>query len=193
MTHIIAGRMQQQDQVEHAISRLIEAGFSEDQITSFYVNPPGQHDMFPLGGYRDKSPGAKESDEGMARGAAAGGAIGAAVGIASAPVTGPVGTAVGALVGAHIGSLVGSLSEMKEKGEGEVGGENADLPRRSGMVVAVGVSDPAKEDDIIEVLESIGADQIELAEGTIVDGNWEDFNPLQPPRLLRTAEQRSSR
>ncbi len=103
MTHIIAGRLQQQDQVHHAIAQLIDAGFPEGQISSFYVNPPGQHELYFLGGDRDKSPGAKESESGVLRGAATGGVIGAVVGVAGIPVVGPISAAAGTMVGAYIG------------------------------------------------------------------------------------------
>ena len=64
MTVIIAGRFEQQDEVQEAISALQRAGAPPSQISSFYVNPPGQHDMFPIGGDRDESPGAEDSDKG---------------------------------------------------------------------------------------------------------------------------------
>lgn len=189
MTHIIAGRMQQQDQVHQAIAQLIDAGFPEDQISSFYVNPAGQHDLYPIGGDRDQSPGAHQSGAGMVRGAAAGGALGVAAGAVAIPVTGPLGPAVGGLVGAHIGSLMGSLSHMKERGEQEDTRENTEPQRKSGMVVAVGVTAPTSEDVAIAVLERLGADQIERAEGTIAAGNWTDFDPLKGPALLHPEDE----
>ena len=187
MAHIIAGRFEQQEQVQLAIEQLLSAGFPRDQISSFYVNPPGQHDLYPIGGDRDISPGAKESGEGVARGVAAGSAIGAGVGLAGAAVTGPVGPLIGTLVGAHLGSLIGGLSEMKEQGESEQrSDENTEPQRKSGMLVAVGMTDDAHEADAIQVFRTLGANQIERAEGRITEGNWEDFNPLSPPILLNS-------
>jgi len=185
MTHIIAGRLQQQEQVQQAIYQLMVLGFAPGQISSFYLNPPGQHDMYPVGGDRDDSPGATKAGSGAVNGAAAGGAVGAAVGLIGAPVTGPVSTALGALVGAHVGALIGSLSQMKDKGEttGD-DAENAAAVRRSGMMVAVSVSKPESEPHVIAVLKNLGADQIELGEGTISKGDWTDFDPRVPPNLI---------
>ena len=50
MTTIISGNFQQQDQAQQAMAELQRAGFAIDQTTTFFVNPPGQHDRFPVGG-----------------------------------------------------------------------------------------------------------------------------------------------
>jgi len=184
MTQIIAGHFQQQLQVQQAIDQLQNAGFPQDKICAFYLNPPGQHDLFPLGGDRDKSPGAKESGHTMARGAVTGGVIGGAAGIAGGVVAGPVAPVVGALVGAHIGSLVGSLSGMKEKDEQEQDNENTITQRKAGMMVAVSTEQSDNEHDAVEILRSLGAEQIERADGTISEGNWEDFDPLKAPTII---------
>jgi hypothetical protein len=182
MTTIIAGRFEQQDQVQHVIEEMIRTGFSADQISSFYVNPAGQHHQTPIGGDRDKSPGAKESTVGTAAGMATGGTVGAAVGAATAPVTGPIGAVTGALVGAHIGSLVGTLNKMDDNGAAV---EENEVPiRHAGMVVAVSVPEPGNEGQAIQVLRASGAEDIERTEGTIVDGDWKDFNPVSAPSLV---------
>src|SRR5262245_66575728 len=112
-TTVIAGRFQLQDEVGHALDELLQAGFARERISSFYVNPSGQHSTYAIGGDREKSPGAEEAGKGIAAGAAAG----AAIGVATLPVLGPVGPVTGGLVGAHVGGLVGTLSKMKEKDE----------------------------------------------------------------------------
>jgi len=186
MAHIIAGRVQRQDQVEALVNRLVESGYPQDSISSFYVNPPGQHDVYPIGGDREDSPGAQEATSGSVVGAATGGVIGTAVGAAGMPIAGPAGAVAGAALGAYVGSLVGSLSEMKERGEPEQGdGEhsNEDPVRKAGMLVAVKIPDAA-EADVAAILRSSGAVQIERANGTITGGNWVDFDPLAPPQLI---------
>ena len=60
MSYIIAGYLQQQDQVEKVISQLVGGGFAKKKISAFYVNPAGQHGLYPIGGDQDESPGAKE-------------------------------------------------------------------------------------------------------------------------------------
>ncbi len=182
MTTIIAGHFQLQDQVDNARQALLDAGFPNDGISAFYVSQPGQHATHQLGGDRDKSPGAKDTPEGLAKGAATGGAIGAAIGAATVPLTGPIGPVVGGLVGAHVGSLY-SFSEMKDKGEPEQGGENTVEPRSPGMMIAVALPD-GDAGRAVQVLRDLGANRIEQAEGTITNGDWKDFDPLSLPRLV---------
>jgi hypothetical protein len=55
---IIAGRFSIQSQVTGAVEALHREGFSADHISSFYVNPPGQHDLYRYGGDLDRSHGA---------------------------------------------------------------------------------------------------------------------------------------
>lgn len=173
MTVIIAGRFAQQDQVQEAIVALQRAGAPSDQITSFYVNPPGQHDLYPIGGDRNESPGAEDSDKGTAAGLGAGGVIGGAAGAAA----GALGAITGALVGAHIGSLIGSLS---------VTDENKDIPplRQAGMLVAVTATSEEEEEKAIATLRAAGATCLERAQGQIVNGEWTDFDPLSSPQFV---------
>ena len=183
MSVIIAGRFSQQSEVQDSMEELLRAGFGREQISAFYVNPPGMHDNYPMGGDHDRSPGAHESDKGIARGAAAG----AAVGVAATPFLGPVGAVTGGLLGAHIGGLVGGLSEMKERGEtGEEGedADNADPLRHAGMMLAIAIDGSEQEDRAINLLQSLGAADIERSEGTITDGDWVDFDPTSLPHLV---------
>lgn len=183
MSTIIAGRFLQQTQIEHTIEELVRAGFGRDRISAFYVNPPGQHDSYPIGGDHAVSPGAHESDKGVAIGAA----TGAAVGVAATPFLGPVGTVTGGLLGAHVGGLVGSLSKMKERGETGEHAEDADNAapvRHSGLLLAIAV-DPDDSDHAANLLRSMGAMELERAEGTIENGDWIDFDPTATPHILQ--------
>lgn len=190
MHTIIAGRFQQQSEVEYTVDELQRAGFARDRISTFYVNPPGQHDAYPIGGDRAASPGAEQSAKGVATGAA----IGAAAGVAATPFLGPVGAVTGGLVGAHVGGLVGSMSQMKEKDDGDAPIHAQDPPaqRQSGMMVAVAVGDDAQEDQAIHVLRAAGAADIERTQGTIANGDWSDFNPLDTPNLIGNLQQTPS-
>ncbi|ELX13580.1 hypothetical protein Jab_1c22160 [Janthinobacterium sp. HH01] len=180
MTTIIAGHFQLQDEIADARIALLGEGFGADRISAFYVNPPGQHDVYKLGGDHDKSPGAKDSDTGVVQGGAAGAVAGAVAGSATIPVTGPLGPIVGALVGAHVGSLY-TLATMKEAGEPEQGGDNQRPPRKSGMLIAVAVDDAAQQQRALAVLRRLGATDVERAEGSIAGGDWRDFNPNSLP------------
>jgi hypothetical protein len=190
MSQIIAGHFLLQEEIEQAREALIAAGFPYERISAFYVNQPGQHDLYELGGDREKSPGAKETPQGMAAGVSAGGAVGAVVGAATMPLTGPAGPVVGALVGAHVGSLY-SFKDMKEVGQAEGGKENSSgaesgddnqqRPRKPGMLIAVALVGKAEQPRALDVLRRLGASQIEQAQGTISDGDWTDFDPLSVP------------
>jgi hypothetical protein len=183
MSTIIAGHFQLQDEVEQARRALVDAGFSSERISGFYLSQPGQHDMTPIGGDHQQSPGAKESPKGVAEGAAGGAAIGVAAGALTAPVTGPLGPVVGGLVGAHVGSLF-SFSKMKEAGEREEGGRAPVENRPAGMLVAVAFDDPGMEGQAVDLLRRLGAHHIERAQGNIIDGDWADFDPNSLPQII---------
>lgn len=186
MSTIIAGHFQLQDEIDAARRGLLEAGFAADRITTFYLNPQGQHDAHELGGDHDKSPGARESDEGVLQGGGAGAVAGVVAGSAALPLAGPLAPVVGALVGAHVGSLF-SLSKMKDAGEpeeGPDGHENTIAPRLSGMRIAVAVDDAAQEQQAIELLRQRGAQDLERAEGAIHAGDWRDFDPTSRPQRV---------
>lgn len=186
MTTIIAGRLQQQSAVDETTEELVRAGFARDRIASFYVNPPGQHDAYPIGGDHAVSAGAKQTGKGAALGVAAG----AATGFAAAPFLGPVGAITGGLLGAHVGGLVGSLSEMKEPGETGEHAEDIDNAaplRHAGLLLATAIDDGDQEDSVIRIFRAMGATDIERAEGRIEHGDWIDFDPASPPALVAYA------
>ena len=68
MSVIIAGRFEEQSEVEIAVQSLRNAGFPADQISSFFLSPAGQHARYSMGGDHDKSVGAEESVKGTAAG-----------------------------------------------------------------------------------------------------------------------------
>jgi hypothetical protein len=180
MQTIIAGRFEQQSDSDHAVRELIRAGYESRHISSFYLNPPGRHDIYPIGGDENSDSGAKQAPAGLAAGTVAGGTIGAAIGAATLPVTGPLGAIAGAFVGAHIGNITGSLNAMEDDGA-----SNTPTPRGRhwGMMVAVGVDNDDAESSAIDLLRSLGATDIERAEGTIENGDWSDFDPISTPHF----------
>ena len=191
MTTIITGNFQQQTEAQHALSDLAGAGFAADKATTFFVSSAGQHDLYPIGGDEKESPGTEAAGAGVASGAAVGGVIGAAVGLATLPVLGPGAAVVAAGVGAYAGSLYGGLANLSDKpdlstpsGGGEVSPGNNHALRKSGMLVAVCAPASAQQDAAIRILRAHGATDIESPEGTIVAGEWTDFNPLTPLQLV---------
>ncbi|MEC4720683.1 glycine zipper domain-containing protein [Noviherbaspirillum sp. CPCC 100848] len=191
MTTIIAGRFQEQSEATYAVEELLRAGFDREQLCYFFCNPAGQHGAYPIGGDENISPGAKQSGKGVAAGAA----TGAVVGAAATPVLGPVGAVTGSLVGAHIGGLVGSMSSMKDQDEMHEEGSAPRNPvpvRQSGMMVAVAVpQDDEYHDRAVNVLRSLGAMDIEQAQGTMENGDWVDFDPVSLPQLIDYAPEQS--
>ena len=181
MTTIVAGRFELQTEAEAAVAALARAGFDTGQISVFFNSPAGQHDQTTIGGDRDQSPGAENTGVGNAAGIATGGAIGAAVGAVTTPLTGPIGAITGAFVGGHIGQLVGAMGATKDDGGGA--GENRIPVRQAGMMVAVAIGD-GQQDRALDALRSVGAADLEIGEGSIVAGDWADFDPVAPPRFI---------
>src|SRR5690606_22971309 len=68
MHDIIAGRFELQDRADEALAALRQAGFAADALAAFYLNPHGQHDLYPIGGDDESSAGARHAGGGAARG-----------------------------------------------------------------------------------------------------------------------------
>jgi len=199
MTPIIAGRFEQGAQAEAAVAALCHAGFDAADVTTFFVNPAGQHATYLIGGDRDASPGSKHAHTGALTGAAVGTAVGVGVGLAASPLMGPAAVVAGAGAGAYAGSLVGALSKMEEKPAAAKPDEYVVEPaatvaaptdtdtasvRSSGIFVAVRAVEFAKRVAAVNVLRAKGAQDIERADGTWQAGQWIDFDPLKPPLLV---------
>ena len=189
MRTIIVGRYNQQGEAEYASRELLRAGFPLSEMSLFYVNPEGQHALYPLGGDEDESPGTHDAKSGAMRGAAGGVGAGALVGVATMPVLGPAGPLLGAAVGAYAGSLVGALNNMEETEQRADPVREGDAPgdvhtHKSGYVLAVAVDTSGKREDAIEILGE-RAQEVEETEGTLENGDWADFDPLAPCKVIR--------
>jgi hypothetical protein len=175
MSTIIAGRFEQQPQVDATIEALERAGFPRERIASFYVNPPGQHDRYAIGGDYEKSPGAEETNTGAAAGVVAG----AAAGIAATPLVG----VAGPLVGAYVGSLIGGMNKTSD--------QDQPYEHREGLRVAVALNGSESEQRVLDILKAQGATDLERVQGKIENGDWVDFNPVEPPTPAQPPDQRS--
>lgn len=179
---IIAGRFALQDQADAALAALRQAGFQRDALAAFYLNPNGQHDIYPIGGDEQSSPGARHSGAGAAKGGGIGAAVGAAAGVAATPLVGPAGIAIGAGIGAYTGSLVGAVSSTDETSDvdEQTGRPSAAQPtvteRTPGVLVAVRVDDQSRQ-QAIDTFRAAGAEDIEQATGELSEGEWKDFDP----------------
>jgi hypothetical protein len=185
MSTIIAGGFDVVTDAENAVHRLEVAGVSRDDLCRFRINPAGEHNALPAGGDRHNSPGAKHASSGAGKGAAIGAVVGLAAGAAAAPLLGgtglvAAGLAAGAGVGAYAGSLWGSLQEIDK----EVPAGHDDV-RPAETLVAVNLGSAAiSREEVMHIFEECGARQIETAEGSWVDGEWSDFDPVGAPRLI---------
>jgi hypothetical protein len=184
---IIAGNFEDNSRATEAVKALVKGGVAPDQVCVFFLNPPGQHDAYPVGGDRGESPGSRQSDTGALKGAAVGGTAGLAAGAVAAASTaalGPIAVLAGLGVGAYTGALAGALSKTGRRPEKEAGEPATPPPRRAGMVVAVNVSAKVPEKRATDALRQHGARDIERAQGTWTQGKWEDFDPLSTPQLV---------
>jgi hypothetical protein len=160
MPIIVAGRFEQQADADAAVAELIRRGFARDQVTSFFVNPPGQH-----GDNRAASSGAEKAGTGAATGAAVGGAVGLGVGLAATPVVGPAAVPAAAGVGAYVGALAGALGKMEDAPADRPYTEPPSEVRHAGIVVTARAPEPEQRARALEVLQASGAKDIETTEG----------------------------
>lgn len=181
MDNIVAAEFGDFVSAEGAMQALEGDGFASSQITSFYLNAPGQHATYPIGGDQDEDPEAKGAGAGAAQGAVLGGAAGLALGLAAMPLVGPLAIAGGLAAGAYSGSLAGAVGAL---GKGETRPEPP-LARPSGVVVAVHAPTVSDRQRATAVLQRQHANSIEIAEGTWQDGTWLDFDPVSIPRWRR--------
>jgi hypothetical protein len=191
MKTLIVGHYDLQEEAEIAARDVLRAGFSATEMSLFYLNPQGQHALHPVGGDEDESPGTHDAQSGAVRGAAGGAGAGVLVGAATIPVLGPAGPLLGAAIGAYTGSLVGALNNMEEPPETRADtARNSDAPaadvepRRSGYMLAVAVNTPTERKYAIEILGE-RAQLLEEAEGNLQNGEWTDFDPLAPCKVIR--------
>ena len=192
MATIIAGRVETQQRADDLMDALLERGVAASDMQAFYVNPPGQHDVTPIGGDVQADPGTQESSLGQTTGVVAGAAAGLAAGAlagAAMPPLAPVLAVALAGVGAYAGSMVGAMASTRtpeqEKRATETSSPDDDAydTRHGGMTLAVRV-DPVNEPMVVSMLRNAAVEDIERAEGQWRDGEWADFDPLQPPHKI---------
>ncbi|MDQ3446218.1 MAG: hypothetical protein M3496_08610 [Pseudomonadota bacterium] len=192
MATIIAARVETQQRADDLMAQLQSHGVAADDMQAFYVNPPGQHGTYPIGGDVAVDTGTEDSNLGQASGVAAGAAAGLAAGAVAGAVIPPLAPIIAvalAGVGAHVGGMAGALASTRtsheEKQETETSTPDADAvnTRRGGMTLAVRV-DPANEKNVIDTLSAAAVEDLELAQGDWQDGQWVDFDPLAPPHKI---------
>jgi len=175
MERIIAGRFQSKDSAD-AVAALLGQYIETTDICIFHNNPPGQHDAYALGGDEDADSGAEGAGK-----SAAGTAIGAGLAAgAIGALGGPVIALAAAATGAYVGSLGGALQGLGD----DEGKPHAPDNRPGGIMLSVRIADPLNEKRVIATLRTEGAVDIEQADGEWSNGDWVDFDPVAPPRLI---------
>jgi len=192
MATIIAARVKTQKRADELMAQLQSQGVAASDMQAFYVNPPGQHGTYPIGGDVAVDTGTEDSNLGQASGVAAGAAAGLAAGAvagAAIPPLAPIIAVAMAGVGAHVGGMAGALAstrtshEEKHETETSTPDEDAVNMRRGGMTLAVRV-DATNEQGVIETLSAAAVEDLERAQGDWQDGQWVDFDPLAPPHKV---------
>lgn len=185
MSLIIAARFATFDDANAAARRLMDAGVHEDAMHVFFVNPPGAHDTYTVGGDQAVDPGTKGAPRKQLGTAAVLGGIGAVAGgvIVSLFAESFIPIIAGAGLGAYVGSLAGAMRGLDRKRDNvqqphaaQTKGEG----RTSGVMLAVN-TDGERAQDIAAMLAAAGGHEVERAQGRWRNGTWEDFDPLKPP------------
>lgn len=173
MEDIIAGRFQTEDETRSAAASLADF-VRKDDFCIFFNNQPGAHDLDRDAESSDDQGAAKGAKTGAASGSVVAGTIGTLVG-------GPAAGAVAAAVGGYTGSLAGTAGGLPGEGEST---NKAPRLRSAGMMLAVRVANADNTQRIVERLRQQGAADIEKAKGKWMNGDWVDFDPAAPPRLV---------
>lgn len=186
MSLIVAARFTTFPTAEAAADRLFRAGFVEEDVSLFFVNPRGQHARFPIGGDQNKDAASVDAPKGAGMGVTIGAVAGAIVGVGifaafSAPV---LVSAIAAGVGAYIGSLIGAMYRTRDAARNTRHGHDHDETRDSGVLLAVHVT-PETQQDAAHVLREAGGASIERATGRWQQGRWADFDPTRPPQPVQ--------
>jgi hypothetical protein len=179
MSRIIAGRFDVTVDADAAIEALRREGFDREEIDSFYVAPPGQNDMTPVGGDAPMaSAGSRFAGVGAIAGAVVGGLIGMLIGFAIDSRYGAVAVLFAAGLGAYVGSFLGAMNKVRGGRRAEASVEHPVEPK-AGRMIALNVDRAGMDARALKVLRAYGARDVGRADGTWRNG-WKDFDPRAP-------------
>jgi hypothetical protein len=185
MTIIVAGHFAHIEDLHEATAQLTGAGFARDEYATYFLNQPGQHGLYPVGGDAGSDEGTRDSGKTASAGAVAGGAAGAVVGSPG----GPIGALAGAGIGAYLGSLAGALAGARDPDPDQATRERPAEPP-PGPMVAVRADTQELEATAVDILDRCHARQIDRTHGEWHSGEWLDFDPRKPIQtLLRRDDQ----
>ncbi len=178
MSRIICGMFDRSVDADAALASLKRDGFQAAEVDNFYVGPPGQHSMTPIGGDAHSDAGARFAGGGAMKGALIGLFPGIAIGLVASLKVGPESIPLLTLLGALIGAFAGAMLKLHAPRRGEATHEHPAEPR-GGRMVAVCVDRTGTEPRALEALRANGARDVRRAEGEWSNG-WRDFDPRSP-------------
>lgn len=180
MSKIVAGRFDSTLDADAALAALAREGFTDGDVDSFYVGPPGQHDMTRVGGDAPhSSAGSRQAGAGGAIGAVIGALVGLAAGWVVSGEYGVVAILLAGGLGAYIGSFAGSMSRVRGGRRREATVEHPVEPL-GGRMIAINVDREGSEARAVAILRRHRARNVGRAEGVWRDGAWRDFDPRAP-------------
>jgi hypothetical protein len=189
MTTITTGNFQQESAARQAMSDLARAGFESGQTATCFVGPHGQHDTLPMGGDEYESLGTESSGGAIGSAATLGAIVGVAAGFVTLSEFGPGVAVVAAGDGAYAGSFVRAIENMGSGNEDKTHvidkvSPYAEPHRKSGMLVVVSTPASPERNTAIRMLRANGGTDLDQPEGTIIGGDWADFDPLASLKLV---------
>lgn len=180
MARIICGMFDRTLDADAALEEFKREGFQRAEVDAFYVSPPGQHAMTPVGGDAPhSSEGSKSAGVGAGLGAVIGAVIGAGAGWLVSGDFGIVVIPLGAGLGAYVGAFAGSMARVRQGSRSSASVEHPVEPR-GGRMIAVNVERRGTEGLAIKILKKNGARDVRRAEGEWANGSWRDFDPRAP-------------
>src|SRR4051812_21607851 len=112
MSRIVCGRFERSVDADAALLVLRSEGFQPAEVDSFYVPPPGQNALTPIGGDSHSDAGSRHAGAGAALGALIGLVAGIAFGTVASAHLGAPSIAVGAFLGALVGAFAGAMVKL---------------------------------------------------------------------------------
>jgi hypothetical protein len=180
MSRIVAARFERSIDADTALAALRGEGFTDAEVDSFAVNPPGQHAMTPIGGDVHADAGARGAGWTAILGAGLGLVVGLVIGsIASLHLGAPALFFIGGL-GALVGAFAGVMSRLHHPRRSEGTAEHPAREMRAGRMIAVCVDRSGTEEHALAILRRSGASDLGRAQGQWRDGGWKDFDPRRP-------------
>jgi hypothetical protein len=186
MSKIICGHFDVSVKADAALQELLNAGFTRNEVDTFYTPPPGQNNLTGFGGDVHSDAGARKAGGGAAIGAAIGAAALAFLALGAVRLGWLPGeeftipsVLFAAGLGGYVGSFMGAMVKMRPGTRRNATVEHP-VETPAGRMIAVLSGAPDSEGRIIDLLRRHGARKVFKAEGTWRNGSWLDFDPRSP-------------